>query len=158
MSRQSSVSEEELKALMPHQEIAHHDFQRVREKIFKRCCLIVFLWFLRIYIIVFHPEYHLTSVVENRLLDDNTVMALLYVRVGLLTAGILVYCYSFVTNRYFRSVNVIALIIVCCLIWADIEVYILSNIQSLTLPSVGMILMRFIPLGLLLMNYLDVRR
>jgi len=158
MSRQSSVSEEELKALMPHQEVAQHDFQRVREKILKRCCVIVFLWFLRIYIIVFHPEYHLTSVVENRLLDDNAVMTLLYIRVGLLTLGIVIYSYSFLTNRYFRSVNVAALIILCCLLWADVEVYILSNIQTLTLPSVGMIFMRFIPLGLLLMNYLDVRR
>lgn len=158
MRPESSVSKEELEALMPHHEVAQHDFQRVREKIFKRCCLIVFFWILRIYIIVFHPEYHLTSVVENRLLDDSKVMALLYVRVGMLTLGILVYSYSFLTNRYFRSVNVAALIIVCCLLWADIEVYLLSNIQTLTLPSVGMIFMRFIPLGLLLMNYLNVRR
>jgi hypothetical protein len=95
---------------------------------------------------------------EQRLLDDDAVTTLLYVRVSMLTLGMLVYFYSFLTNRYFRSVNVIALIVVCCLIWADIEVYILSNIQILTLPSVGMIVLRFIPLGLLFMNYLDVRR
>ena len=158
MQRKPSISDEEMQALKPHMEVSTRNLEQVRSRIFLRCCVIAALWLFRIYVISFHPEYHLTSVMEQRLLDDDAVTTLLYVRVSMLTLGMLVYFYSFLTNRYFRSVNVIALIVVCCLIWADIEVYILSNIQVLTLPSVGMIVLRFIPLGLLFMNYLDVRR
>jgi len=72
--------------------------------------------------------------------------------------GVGVYLWSFLTNHYFRTINVLALIIISCLIWSDIEVYVLSSMADLTLPSLGMILFRFIPLTLLFLNYLDIRK
>jgi hypothetical protein len=76
----------------------------------------------------------------------------------MLGVGVGVYLWSFLSNHYFRTINVLALIIVCCLIWSDIEVYVLSSMADLTGPSLAMIVFRFVPLTLLFLNYLDIRK
>jgi hypothetical protein len=38
------------------------------------------------------------------------------------------------------------------------EVYVLSSLSDLAAPSLGMIAFRFIPLTLLFLNYLDIRK
>ena len=157
MSTQSKVSPEELAALLPQYEVTPEKMSRVEKRIRNRCILIAVLWLIRIVIVWFYPDYVLVTRAETRLLSSDDVSGLFLVRVSMAAVGVGVYLWSFVTNHYFRTINVLALIVVCCLIWSDIEVYVLSSMADLTLPSLGMIMFRFIPLTLLFLNYLDIR-
>jgi len=143
---------------MPYYEVSPKKLSRVEKRIRNRCIAIVGIWIARIIFVAFYPEFHLVTRAETKLLTSATVDNLLLIRISLLIVGTAIYLGSFVSNRYFRTVNVAALIIVCCIIWSDMEVYILSSIGDLTLPSLGMIMIRFIPLTLLFLNYLDVRK
>ena len=158
MTNQSKVSPEELDALFPQYEVTPALMSRVETRIRNRCLLIAVFWTFRIFLAVYFPEFVLVTREQNPLLSSDGMEALLLIRIVLLAFGILIYLWSFFTNYYFRTVNVIALIIVCCLIWSDMEVYVLSSLSDLALPSLAMIGFRFIPLTLLFLNYLDVRK
>ncbi len=158
MSNHSKVSLEELDALFPQTEVTIHQMSRVEKKIRTRCILICAFWLFRIFLAIYFPEFVLATRAETQLLSPDEVNGLLLIRISMVALGASIYLFSFVTNRYFRSVNVLALVIVSCLIWSDMEVYILSSIGDLTLPSLGMIMLRFIPLTLLFLNYLDIRK
>ena len=158
MPSHSKVSPEELDALFPQYEVTPALMSRVETRIRNRCLLIAVFWTFRIFLAVYFPEFVLVTREQNPLLSSDGMEALLLIRIVLLAFGILIYLWSFFTNYYFRTVNVIALIIVCCLIWSDMEVYVLSSLSDLALPSLGMIGFRFIPLTLLFLNYLDVRK
>jgi hypothetical protein len=158
MPSHSKVSPEELDALFPQYEVTPALMSRVETRIRNRCLLIAVFWTFRIFLAVYFPEFVLVTREQNPLLSSDGMEALLLIRIVLLAFGILIYLWSFFTNYYFRTVNVIALIIVCCLIWSDMEVYVLSSLSDLALPSLGMIAFRFIPLTLLFLNYLDIRK
>ena len=158
MANNSKVSPDELAALFPHYEVSSQKMSQVEKKIRTRCILIAVFWMLRIFLAIYFPEFVLVTREENPLLTDEGLHTLLLIRICLLFFGILIYLWSFFTNQYFRTVNVFALVIVCCLIWSDMEVYILSSLSDLAMPSLVMIAFRFIPLTLLFLNYLDVRR
>ena len=158
MTNQSKVSPEELDALFPQYEVTPALMSRVETRIRNRCLLIAVFWTFRIFLAVYFPEFVLVTREQNPLLSSDGMEALLLIRTVLLAFGILIYLWSFFTNYYFRTVNVIALIVVCCLIWSDMEVYVLSSLSDLALPSLGMIAFRFIPLTLLFLNYLDIRK
>ena len=158
MPSHSKVSPEELDALFPQYEVTPALMSRVETRIRNRCLLIAVFWTFRIFLAVYFPEFVLVTREQNPLLSSDGMEALLLIRIVLLAFGILIYLWSFFTNYYFRTVNVLALIIVCCLIWSDMEVYVLSSLSDLALPSLGMIAFRFIPLTLLFLNYLDIRK
>ena len=158
MPSHSKVSPEELDALFPQYEVTPALMSRVETRIRNRCLLIAVFWTFRTFLAVYFPEFVLVTREQNPLLSSDGMEALLLIRIVLLAFGILIYLWSFFTNYYFRTVNVIALIIVCCLIWSDMEVYVLSSLSDLALPSLGMIAFRFIPLTLLFLNYLDIRK
>mgnify|MGYP006108168079 FL=1 len=158
MPSHSKVSPEELDALFPQYEVTPALMSRVETRIRNRCLLIAVFWTFRIFLAVYFPEFVLVTREQNPLLSSDGMEALLLIRIVLLAFGILIYLWSFFTNYYFRTVNVIALIVVCCLIWSDMEVYVLSSLSDLALPSLAMIGFRFIPLTLLFLNYLDIRK
>ena len=158
MPSHSKVSPEELEALFPQYEVTPALMSRVETRIRNRCLLVAVFWTFRIFLAVYFPEFVLVTREQNPLLSSDGMEALLLIRIVLLAFGILIYLWSFFTNYYFRTVNVIALIIVCCLIWSDMEVYVLSSLSDLALPSLVMIAFRFIPLTLLFLNYLDIRK
>ena len=158
MPSHSKVSPEELDALFPQYEVTPALMSRVETRIRNRCLLIAVFWTFRIFLAVYFPEFVLVTREQNPLLSSDGMEALLLIRIVLLAFGILIYLWSFFTNYYFRTVNVLALIIVCCLIWSDMEVYVLSSLSDLALPSLGMIAFRFIPLTLLFLNYLNIRK
>jgi len=158
MPSHSKVSPEELDALFPQYEVTPALMSQVEKRIRTRCILIAVFWTFRIFLAVYFPEFVLVTREQNPLLSSDGMEALLLIRIVLLAFGILIYLWSFFTNYYFRTINVIALIVVCCLIWSDMEVYILSSLSDLALPSLGMIAFRFIPLTLLFLNYLDIRK
>lgn len=158
MSNHSKVSSEELDALLPQTEVTQHQMSQVERKIRTRCILIVAFWLLRIFLVTYFPEFILATRAETQLLTPDEVSGLLLIRISMVVLGATIYLLSFFTNQYFRTINVLALVIVSCLIWSDMEVYILSSIGELTLPSLGMIMFRFIPLTLLFLNYIDIRK
>jgi|TARA_B100000767_G_scaffold248603_1_gene249630 hypothetical protein len=158
MSNHSKVSSEELDALLPQTEVTQHQMSQVERKIRTRCILIVAFWLLRIFLVTYFPEFILATRAETQLLTPDEVNGLLLIRISMVVLGATIYLLSFFTNQYFRTINVLALVIVSCLIWSDMEVYILSSIGELTLPSLGMIMFRFIPLTLLFLNYIDIRK
>ena len=158
MSNHSKVSSEELDALLPQTEVTQHQMSQVERKIRTRCILIVAFWLLRIFLVTYFPEFILATRAETQLLTPDEVNGLLLIRISMVVLGATIYLLSFFTNQYFRTINVLALVIVSCLIWSDMEVYILSSIGELTLPSLGMIMFRFIPLILLFLNYIDIRK
>ena len=158
MSNHSKVSSEELDALLPQTEVTSHQMSQVERKIRTRCILIASFWLLRIFLVTYFPEFILATRAETQLLTPDEVNGLLLIRISMVVLGATIYLLSFFTNQYFRTINVLALVIVSCLIWSDMEVYILSSIGELTLPSLGMIMFRFIPLTLLFLNYIDIRK
>ncbi len=158
MSTQSKVSPEELDALLPHYEVTPDKMSRVEKKIRRRCILISMVWFVRILVVLYYPEFVLVTKAQIPLLTANDLSGLFIVRMSMLALGLAIYLWSFLTNHYFRTINVLALIIVCCLIWRDIEFYVLYSLEELTIQSLGMIMCRFIPLTLLFQNYLDIRK
>ena len=158
MSNHSKVSLEELDALFPQVEVTTRQMSRVEKKIRTRCILICAFWLFRIFLTIYFPEFVLATRAETQLLSPDEVNGLLLIRVSMVALGASIYLFAFFTNHYFRTINVLALVIVSCLIWSDMEVYILSSIGDLTLPSLGMIMLRFIPLTLLFLNYLDIRK
>jgi hypothetical protein len=158
MKKKSSVTQEEMEALFPHCEVSKSYLDTIRPTILKRCALIVFLWGFRAIIVTKFPEYHFSSELDQRLLDTDAIDTLVNIRLSLLIFGIIVYLYSCFKNLYFRSVNVVALVIVCCLIWSDMELYLMSAMGSLNNPSLAMVALRMLPLALLIQNYRDIRR
>ena len=104
------------------------------------------------------PEYHLASDLNQQLLDAASVDSMVNIRLSMVLLGSAVYLYSCYKNLYFRSVNVAALIIVCCLIWSDMELFLLASMSNLSNPSLAMVAFRLIPLALLIQNYRDIRR
>ena len=106
MSTQSKVSPEELAALLPQYEVTPEKMSRVEKRIRNRCILIAVLWLIRIVIVWFYPDYVLVTRAETRLLSSDDVSGLFLVRVSMAAVGVGVYLWSFVTNHYFRTINV----------------------------------------------------
>ena len=158
MQENTHVSEEEMKALFPYREVSKTYLESIRPNILKRCVLIVLLWAFRAVIVTQFPEYHLASDLNQRLLDAASVENMVNIRLSMVLLGSAVYLFSCYKNLYFRSVNVAALIIVCCLIWSDMELYLLSSLSDLSKPSLAIVAFRLIPLTLLIQNYRDIRR
>lgn len=158
MKERAYVSPEEMAALFPRQEVANGYLDLIRPKIIKRCILIVLLWVLRAVIVTQFPDFHLVSDFDQKILDPDAIASLVTIRLSMLILGSFIYLYSCYTNFYFRSVNVIALVVACCLIWGDMELYLMSSFGNLNNAALAMIAFRLLPLTLLIQNYLDIRR
>ena len=153
----SNVSKEELKALLPHIEVSEDILKAGRSRISMRCLAICLILFVRIVVSIFFPEYHLVTITEHKLLDKSTADMVLYLRLIVLVIFNMIYFISFRTNTYFRTVNVIALVFICCLISADFEIYLLSSLADFTWQSITLAGLRFVALWLIFLNYLEVR-
>ena len=158
MKEKAYVSPEEMAALFPRQEVANCYLDSIRPKIIKRCVLIVLLWVSRAVIVTQFPEYHLVSDFDQKILDPAAIASLVTIRLSMLILGSFIYVYSCYTNFYFRSVNVIALVVVCCLIWGDMELYLMSSFGNLNNAYLAMVAFRLLPLTLLIQNYRDIRK
>ena len=157
MQHHSKISDEEFQALLPYLELTKHAYDRVRRRISIRCGVIVLILLVRIMVSLFFPEYHFVSLVEHELLNKVVADTVLYSRLIFLSLGATVYSYCFFYNRYFRSVNVAALVVICCLIAVDFEVYILGGMQYFSWQTGIFTVLRFVALWLIFLNYLDVR-
>jgi hypothetical protein len=140
MSTNESVTEEELRALMPFCEVEESRFRHIKKRIVFRTSIVGLLMTLRG--IVAHAFPELLSQTDSLVL---TVTASAYI-------------YSLWTNKYFRTMSVIALIVAYSLVWADLEIYVFSMAGEMSRVTIVLLFLRLCALGLLFANYLDIRR
>ena len=158
MSTNKSVTEEELRALMPFYEVEESRFRQIKYRIIIRTGIIGVLMIIRAVVDFCFPE--LLAQIDSRgdTVDSYIDPNVLVVRTVLLVTSAFLYLYCLWTNRYFRTMSVIALVISYSLLWADLETYIFSMTGEMTLSAALFLLLRICALGLLFANYLDIRR
>lgn len=158
MSTNESVTEEELRALMPFYEIEESRFRQIKKRIVIRTSIVGFLMTLRGIVVYSFPELLNQTDSQGNVLDSYISANVLLVRTVLLAVTASVYVYCLWTNKYFRTMSVIALIVAYSLVWADLETYVFTITGEMSIVMVILLLLRMCALGLLFANYLDIRR
>ena len=158
MSTNESVTEEELRALMPFYEIEESRFRQIKKRIVIRTSIVGFLMTLRGIVVYSFPELLNQTDSQGNVLDSYISANVLLVRTVLLAVIASVYVYCLWTNKYFRTMSVIALIVAYSLVWADLETYVFTITGEMSIMRVILLLLRMCALGLLFANYLDIRR
>jgi len=153
------VTEEEMSALFSLDKIPQDHLEAIRPRILKRCILIVMIFLSRAIAVIYYPEHLALDAFKEGLSDPDVALNLTIVRLSMAFFGSIIYLYSFYRNAYFKLVNTVVLIVLCTLIWSDFEsILILDLLSSLTIPTLGFMTIRFIAVGLLVRNYLDLNR
>jgi len=158
MSTNESVTEEELRALMPFYEVEESRFRQIKKRIVIRTSIVGLLMTLRGIVAYSFPELLSQTDLQGNLPGSYISIHVLFVRTVLLTVTASVYIYSLWTNMYFRTMSVIALTVAYSLVWADLEIYVFSMAGAMSVEAVILLLLRLCVLGLLFANYLDIRR
>ena len=158
MSTNESVTEEELRALMPFYEVEESRFRQIKKRIAIRTSIVGFLMILRGIVVYSFPEFLSQTDSQGHLQDSIISANVLLVRTVLLAVIASVYIYCLWTNKYFRTMSVIALIVAYSLVWADLEIYVFTMAGEISMVTVILLLLRLCALGLLFANYLDIRR
>jgi len=158
MSTNESVTEEELRALMPFYEVEESRFRQIKKRIVIRTSIVGFLMILRGIVVYSFPEFLSQTDSQGHLQDSIISANVLLVRTVLLAVIASVYIYCLWTNKYFRTMSVIALIVAYSLVWADLEIYVFTMAGEISMVTVILLLLRLCALGLLFANYLDIRR
>ncbi len=158
MNNNSSVTEEELRALMPYYEVENSYFKRIKKRIGIRTGIIGLVLVSRAIVAFLYPELFVQTNLEPNPEGPYLVSDVILVRGLLLLVIGSIYIYSLWTNKYFRTVSVVGLIVAYSLFWSDLEANILSAAGGLTTAAVILLLTRLFALALLFANYLDIRR
>ena len=158
MNVHESVTEEEMRALLPHYEIEASYMRRIKRRIIFRTILVAILLGIRAITAAFFPELLFKTTSDENFIDASNIGDLALARAVMLSIIGSVYIYSLWTNRYFRTVSVLGLIVSCSLLWADLEIYIFASIGNMTPAAIMLLMTRVVALNLLFLNYLDIRR
>jgi hypothetical protein len=158
MSTNESVTEEELRALMPFCEVEESRFRHIKKRIVFRTSIVGLLMTLRGIVAHAFPELLSQTDSQGNILDSYISTNVLLVRALVLTVTASAYIYSLWTNKYFRTMSVIALIVAYSLVWADLEIYVFSMAGEMSRVTIVLLFLRLCALGLLFANYLDIRR
>ena len=158
MSTNESVTEEELRALMPFYEVEESRFRQIKKRIIIRTSIVGLLMTLRGIVAHSFPELLSQTDSQGNILDSYISTNVLLVRTVVLIVTAAAYIYSLWTNKYFRTISVIALIVAYSLVWADLEIYVFAMTGEMSMVLVILLLLRLCALGLLFVNYLDIRR
>ena len=158
MSTNESVTEEELRALMPFYEVEESRFRHIKKRIVIRTSIVGFLMTLRGIVAYSFPESLSQIDYDGNLLGGYVSANVLLVRTVLLMVIASIYIYCLWTNKYFRTMSVIALIVAYSLVWADLEIYFFPLAGEMSMVTIVLLLLRLCALGLLFANYLDIRR
>ena len=153
-----NISEEELQALQAHIEVENSVWLRLKQKILFRSYLVIALLLFRALLLFLFPQSYSNAIFDAEGLRPADVTSLVGVR--LLVAGVLasVYLFALQTNRYLRSVTILGLIVPCAMIWADLQMFLISSFPSFTTVATIGFLARLLALYLLARNYIDIRR
>ena len=153
------VTKEEMSALFSLDKVSQDHLEAIRPRILKRVMLVVLILLIRAVAIIYYPEYLVLDAFNQSLSDPDVAFNLTIVRLSLAVFCLIIYLYSCYRNVYFRLANTAAFIVLCTLIWRDFEsILLLELLNSLTIPSLGFMAIRFIAVGLLVRNYLDLNR
>ena len=158
MSTNESVTEEELRALMPFYEVEESRFRHIKKRIVIRTSIVGFMMTLRGIVAYSFPESLSQIDSDGNLLGGYVSANVLLVRTVLLMVIASIYIYCLWTNKYFRTMSVIALIVAYSLVWADLEIYFFPLAGEMSMVTIVLLLLRLCALGLLFANYLDIRR
>ncbi len=153
-----NISEEELQALQAHIEVENSVWLRLKQKILFRSYLVIALLLFRALLLFLFPQSYSNAIFEAEGLRPADVTSLVSVR--LLVAGVLagLYLFALQTNRYLRSVTILGLIVPFAMIWADLQMFLISSFPSFTTVATIGFLARLFALYLLARNYIDIRR
>jgi hypothetical protein len=159
MQDEMIVTKEEMSALFSLDKVPQDHLEAIRPRILKRVMLIVLILLIRAIAVIYYPEYLVLDAFKEGLSDPDVAFNLTIARLSLAFFCIMIYLYSFYINVHFRLANTTVLIVLCTLIWRDFEsLLLLDLLSSLTIPSLGFMVIRFIAVGLLMRNYLDLNR
>jgi len=157
MKNTKIVTEEEMAALFPNDEVSKTHFDQIRPKMKIRFVIICLLLATRALVVTYYPEYLLGITLNGHLLNANDVKSLIQFRMVIALFIVTIYIYSLYKNVYFRSINIFLLSVFSYLIFNDITTQLLSTWDELSYLALAMIASRVIVLVLILQNYLDVR-
>jgi hypothetical protein len=106
----------------------------------------------------FFPQTYVPLAFSDSAVGAAELEALISTRL-LIGAGLgALYLYALMTNRYIRSISIVALMVPITLIWADFQMFLVSSFPDFTLTaSIGFGL-RLVAIYLLALNYIDIRR
>ena len=154
----NTISEEELLALQAHVEVETSLWKKLKRRILIRTVVVIGFVLSRVLLLKFYPDTYIPYLFDNEdsgpaELDKLIISRLL---VGLVLVG--VYLYAIITNSYLRSVSVLSLMVPVALIWADLQMFLVSSFPNFTLIASISFAMRLLVIYLLTLNYLDIRR
>jgi len=151
----NNISDEELLALQAaHVEVTTSQWQQVRRRILIRALVVIGLILSRALLLYLFPQTYEPLVFGSSGDLQSLITARLWVGAGL--GGI--YFYALMTNSYIRSVSILALMVPVTLIWADLQMFLISSFPEFTpVVTIGFGL-RLAAIYLLAMNYIDIRR
>ena len=151
------VTEEELDALFPQNKSNETKLEDIRPRIQARCLLVLSLFGVWAVVVAYYPEYHLVSIYNERLLGKGVSESLSYARLFFAIVAVVFYLYSFYTDLFFRYANIALLIVLCGLLWIDLEmILLLYSFNDLMLPFFGLFAVKVVGVVLLWQNFRDV--
>ena len=108
-------------------------------------------------VVAYYPEYHLVSIYNERLLGKGVSESLSYARLFFAIVAVVFYLYSFYADLFFRYANIALLIVLCGLLWIDLEmILLLYSFNDLMLPFFGLFAVKVVGVVLLWQNFRDV--
>jgi len=158
----NTISEEELLALQAHVEIETSLWEKLKTRILIRTMVVMGLVLSRVLLLKFYPNTYVPYIFGDGDGDGDSGPAELEkliisrLLVGLVLAG--VYLYAIMTNSYLRSVSILGLMVPVALIWADLQMFLVSSFPDFTLMASISFAVRLLVIYLLTLNYLDIRR
>jgi hypothetical protein len=160
----NTISEEELLALQGHVEIETSLWKKLKTRILIRTIVVIGLVLSRVLLLKFYPNTYVPYIFGDGDGDGDgdsgpaelEKLIISRLLVGLILAG--VYLYAIMTNSYLRSVSVLSLMVPVALIWADLQMFLVSSFPNFTLIASISFAVRLLVIYLLTLNYLDIRR
>tara|TARA_B110000211_G_C14022113_1_gene528170 strand:+ start:604 stop:1071 length:468 start_codon:yes stop_codon:yes gene_type:complete len=154
----NNISEEELFALQAHVEVEPFRWQKLQSRIFIRAGIVMVLILCKLVLLKFYHHNFVPLVLDGAGLDAAEVQALISGRVIVGATLSSFYVYALMTNRYLRAVSFVALMVSIALIWADLQMFLVSSFPDFTMLASVVFGLRLIVIYLLALNYLDIRR
>ena len=160
----NTISEEELLALQAHVEIETSLWEKLKTRILIRTMVVMGLVLSRVLLLKFYPNTYVPYIFGDGDGDGDgdsgpaelEKLIISRLLVGLVLAG--VYLYAIMTNSYLRSVSILGLMVPVALIWADLQMFLVSSFPDFTLIASICFAVRLLVIYLLTLNYLDIRR
>lgn len=145
-------------ALQAHVEVETSLWKTLKRRILIRTVVVIGFVLSRVLLLKFYPDTYIPYLFDN---EDSGPAELDKLIISRLLVGLVlvsVYLYAIITNSYLRSVSVLSLMVPVALIWADLQMFLVSSFPHFTLMASISFAVRLLVIYLLTLNYLDIRR